>query len=207
MKIKVSLSASSTAAITPATLTHKQINIISEWQNYGSGVKSTLKAMVKFLPTLTGVPKYVGPVYRVVALDLKTLKELLSKKKLVARPLEGWTKTLRNVHEYISFTYGSMLGDNSVCAVIFNAEATARTPSLDLEALWKNKALNALVEKLEDQGKYFSEGIEFKGSQKEVIAAFSYLKLADVVEVLYDQKIFKAKSVVKTLERVVVENS
>lgn len=163
-------------------LSYKAIQTVAQWQNYGSGSRSTMTAMVKLLPAFASVPVYSGPAYRLVGLSKADLRKLVKEGQIPCRQLEGWTKSQSICRRYLADSYGALLKPDTALVVIFGIQV--KKAALDLEALWKLKEWKNAVEAFEDAGKFFDEGLDFKGSQKEVLVSQPSVRLRDVVEVI-----------------------
>lgn len=163
-------------------LSFKAIQTVAQWQNYGSGSRPTMNALAKLLPDFASVPVYSGPAYRLVGLSKADLRKLVKEGSLPCRLLEGWTKSQAICHRYLQDSYGALLKPDTALVVIFGIQV--KKAALDLEALWKMKEWKDAVEAFEDAGKFFDEGLDFRGSQKEVIVSQPAVRLKDVVEVI-----------------------
>lgn len=163
-------------------LSYTAIQTVARWQNYGSGSKSTMKAMVKLLPAFASVPVYSGPAYRLVGLSKADLRKLVREGEVPCRQLEGWTKSQAICRQYLADSYGALLKPDTALVVIFGIRV--KRAALDLEALWKTKEWENAVEAFENAGQFFDEGLDFRGSQKEVLVSQLSVRLKDVVEVI-----------------------
>lgn len=163
-------------------LSFKAIQTVAQWQNYGSGSRPTMNALAKLLPDFASVPVYSGPAYRLVGLSKADLRKLVKEGSLPCRLLEGWTKSRAICRRYLQDSYGALLKPDTALVVTFGIQV--KKAALDLEALWKMKEWKDAVEAFEDAGKFFDEGLDFRGYQKEVIVSQPSIRLKDVVEVI-----------------------
>jgi hypothetical protein len=173
------------------------IEALAEWQNYGSGMRGIavrLRAAIKHLPK---VPAYQGDLFRAVGMDLSTAKSFIKTGKFKCRSLESWAKQERQVMEYLANNGTLVGGKGRGVVVVFKTKSNKENCVLDIEALWRDKSLVACVDQYEDAGFYFDEGIEFRGSQKEVVIAKDFLSLTDVYCVLVGgKKIYGSKALI-----------
>lgn len=188
--------------------TFKDINTVAEWQNYGSGMRGLATKLLNVLPRLPKLKVYTGSVFRVIAVNRAQLSKLVKTGKLPARKAESWSKLRNIVFEYIRFN-GQLIdtdGD-AVALIVFKSEATKKNSKLDLEALWKNEAWVKTVEAYEDSGKFFDEGLEFRGTQKEVVLSNEFLLLDEVDTVILGGKKLVGKDAVSALKNLIAKGA
>jgi hypothetical protein len=150
-------------------LSWDMIDTLSEWQNT-SGAGEAKKLKKQKWPA--HFRRTSGPLYRVMAMSAKEVQDIGKKGHIDIKAPASWTKSMGVIHEFATelFFREQMMnkGDNG-CAVLITHKPQPSQVILDVDAIWKDPSYKAWVEHYEDQGKWFSEGRDFEGSQKEVI--------------------------------------
>lgn len=185
-----------------------QIEVVAQWQNFGSGTSGLATKLAKVAPLLPKSARVCKDVcYRAIGLSGKQIQRLLDDETLKHRRIESWTTSTAALKEYIGMSSSLIEGPHLVLLkhVPKRAEVV-----LNLDALWKDPQWKASVAYWEDSAlntkKWFNEGLDFKGSQKEVALARTGFTIDDVYGVVVNGAIKRGKDPYRLLESFDMEN-
>jgi len=149
--------------------TEDMVETLGEWQN--SALPGEAKKLKK-QPWPAKFRQYSGTLYRVIALSDKNLMKCIENKMVGAKKPSSWTKDMKVIREFMGdYFFSNSMGDagDDSSAVLLTIKPKHSDIILDVDSIWKDKSWCAWIEHFNDQRKYFSEGLEFRDSQQEVI--------------------------------------
>lgn len=159
-----------------------EIESIAVWQNYGSsGIDKNIYKVQKKLPE--NIKRYSGDAYRFVFLSPKHWKTVLDGKLIPNRKLESYTTSLQMAKRLSREIGESDHVDSTYILAFIKYRPSPNQIFINIEALWKNTDWRRSVDFYVDKKKYFNEGLDFEGSQKEVILQnLPGINISNVVE-------------------------
>jgi len=164
-------------------ITFDQLNAIGVWQNLGAATFAGLNNTIKLPPFQKFQHTSAKYLYRFAIVEEHSLEDIDADLPLETTA-KSWTKGLDSATEYKKYAlrYTSVIPKGSV-GVIVKVSVDELDVVFDIEALWEDEDFNAIVNKFEEEGKFFNEGMEFKGTQNEVVAKNAVVRVSDIVSV------------------------
>jgi hypothetical protein len=176
------------------------IEAVAKWQNYGSSYKSVIKKFLQALPLLPKTKKYTGVAYRAIGLSAVLAKDFYLT-GLECRPVESWTTSKKVIDEFLQHNSRNTFAEGSTICLVFKKNLTEDNCVLDLSALHKNIQFKQSIEYYEERKKFFNEGLDFEGYQKEIAVSLKTLSSEDLLYIIVGGKIYKGKQATNYIKK------